>query len=177
MRGGAPLTLCECATAGGGAWLQDGTIIFAGSALTSGLGGAPPYSFFRIPEAGGTAAQLLSPETDRAGLSYLWPRTLPGGTAVLFTITNVLETTGSRVAVLSLETGAWRVLIENGYNAHYVPTGHLVFGRQGALWGVPFDPDQLATTDNETLTCFLRLSCPFFVCPQVTFSWSASIPS
>ncbi len=48
MRGGRPLTLCSCLTAGGGAWLTDGTIIFprstSGVASSSGrrVSGLPP---------------------------------------------------------------------------------------------------------------------------------------
>ena len=141
------MTLCECATAGGATWLPDGTIIFAGDMTNATV---PPFSLFRIPEAGGTPELLLPSETEGEGLSNLWPHALPGGAAVLFTMmTNVLEASSSRVAVLSLDTGAHHVVVEGGYNARYLPTGHLVFGRQGALWGVPFDLDRLATTGPE----------------------------
>ena len=74
---------------------------------------------------------------------------LPGGTDVLFTIVTSQSADASRVAVLSLDTGEQHIVIEGGFNARYVPTGHLVFGRQGALWGVPFDLDRLATTGPE----------------------------
>ena len=57
----------------------------------------------------------------------------------------------SRIAVLSLDTGEQQVVVEGGFNARYVPTGHLVFARQGALWGVAFDLDQLATSGSEEL--------------------------
>jgi serine/threonine-protein kinase len=53
------------------------------------------------------------------------------------------------VAVLSLDTGEQHVVVEGGYNARYLPTGHLVFGRDGALWGVPFDLARLVTTGPE----------------------------
>ena len=55
----------------------------------------------------------------------------------------------SRVAVLSLDTGERHVVVESGSNARYIPTGHLIFARQGALWGVPFDVDTLETTGPE----------------------------
>lgn len=61
-----------------------------------------------------------------------------GGTALLFTIASDLaRADASRVAVLSLDSGEYHTVVNGGYNARYVPIGHLVFGRQGALWGVP----------------------------------------
>jgi hypothetical protein len=45
-----------------------------------------------------------------------------------------------RVAVLRLDTRESRILLENAADAKYVPTGHLVFLRQGTLMAVRFDP-------------------------------------
>ena len=42
-----------------------------------------------------------------------------------------------------LKTRKWRVLLEDAADARYVPTGHLVFLRQGTLMAVPFDLDRL----------------------------------
>ncbi len=73
-----------------------------------------------------------------------------GGTALLFTIASDLaRADASRVAVLSLDSGENHTVVNGGYNARYVPIGHLVFGRQGALWGVPFDVDRLVATGQE----------------------------
>ena len=149
VRGGTPLTLCECLSLAGATWLADGTII-----VTHRTGGVLP-TLHRIPEAGGTPELLTTADAERGELGHLWPHALPGGTDVLFTILTspsgnalALDARAS-VAVLSLDTGEHHIVIEDGYNARYVPTGHLVFGRQGALWGVPFDLDRLATTGPE----------------------------
>jgi serine/threonine-protein kinase len=59
---------------------------------------------------------------------------------VLFTIT--APTGGlanSQVAVLDLTTGKYKTVLRGGHHAHYVPTGHLVYGASGTLRAVPFD--------------------------------------
>ncbi len=50
----------------------------------------------------------------------------------------------ARIEVLSLETGARRVLIEGGTYARYASTGHIVYARAGSLYAVPFDPQRIA---------------------------------
>jgi serine/threonine-protein kinase len=71
---------------------------------------------------------------------------LPGGKAVLFTITAL---TGSleaaQVAVLDLQTGMRKILVRGGSHAHYVPSGHLIYAAGGALRAVPFDLARLET--------------------------------
>ena len=144
VRGGTALTLCECYPPAGATWLPDGTIIF-----THDPTGGTVAALFRIPEAGGSPEPLTTLDAESGEVVHLWPHALPGGTAVLFSIVSDLDVNTSRVAVLSLDTGEQHVVVESGYNARYVPTGHLIFARQGALWGVPFDVDQLATTGPE----------------------------
>ena len=48
-----------------------------------------------------------------------------------------------QVAVLDLRTGTSKVLIRGGSHAHYVPTGHLVYGVAGTLRAVAFDLGRL----------------------------------
>ena len=42
--------------------------------------------------------------------------------------------------------GSYKVLIQGGSHAHYVQTGHLVYGAGGTVRAVPFDLDRLAVT-------------------------------
>ena len=139
--GGTPLTLCECHPPAGATWLEDGTII-----LTHVAADGAGQTVHRLPEAGGTPELLTTPDAERGERYHFWPHALPGGTDLLFTIGRGPDVNTASVAVLSLETGEQHVVIEGGFNARYVPTGHLVFARDGALWGVPFDLDRLATT-------------------------------
>jgi dipeptidyl aminopeptidase/acylaminoacyl peptidase len=52
----------------------------------------------------------------------------------------------ARIEVVSLETGERRVVVEDGADARYLPTGHLVFVRQGVLMAAPFDLSRLELT-------------------------------
>jgi eukaryotic-like serine/threonine-protein kinase len=71
-------------------------------------------------------------------------RVLPGGDAVLFTIYPAAGTAdNAQVAVLDLQTGTSKVLLRGGSQAHYVPTGHLVYGVAGTLRAVAFDIGRL----------------------------------
>jgi serine/threonine-protein kinase len=70
---------------------------------------------------------------------------LPEGKGVLFTV-QMSNTADRRIAVASLETGKHRVLIESGTRPLYAASGHIVFGRAGSLWAVPFDVARLEVT-------------------------------
>ena len=45
----------------------------------------------------------------------------------------------AQVLVRALDTGEEKVLIENGADARYASSGHLVFLRAGTLMAAPFD--------------------------------------
>lgn len=121
----------------GSSWGADGTIIFATTNLTTGLQ--------RIAAAGGESTVLTRPDGARGEADHVWPEILPGGQAVLFTIT---ATTGrldqAQIAVLDLRTGTVRVLIRGGSDARYAASGHLVYAAAGTLRAVAFDLARLA---------------------------------
>jgi len=56
---------------------------------------------------------------------------LPGGKAALVSARD-------DIAVLSLESGEERLLVQGGAAPRYAGSGHLVFVRQGSLWAAPF---------------------------------------
>jgi eukaryotic-like serine/threonine-protein kinase len=138
MTGGPAATVCRFDGSGtrGATWSTDGTIIFATSDTSSGL--------WQVPASGGAPKMLTKPNPERGERDHLWPRVLPGGRAVLFTI---MPTTGgienAQVAVLDLRSGAQKILLRGGTDAQYAPTGHLVFGAAGTLRAVAFDPNRL----------------------------------
>ena len=95
---------------------------------------------------GGEPTVLTKPNRERGEGDHLWPQFLPGSQAVLFTIT---ATTGgidaSQVAVLDVRTGTQKILMRGGSQAHYVPSGHLVYVAAGTLRAVAFDLERLET--------------------------------
>jgi eukaryotic-like serine/threonine-protein kinase len=133
ITGGPPVTLCVVQNGPrGAAWSEDGTVIFATNAPGTGLQ--------RVSSAGGEPTVLTKPDREHGEGDHLWPELLPGGDAVLFTITPIsggIE--DAQIAVLDLQTGKSKVLIRGGSDAHFVPTGHLVYGALGTLRAVAFD--------------------------------------
>jgi Tol biopolymer transport system component len=70
---------------------------------------------------------------------------LPGGKAVLFTIRR--EDHPPSIAVVSLETGELKPVLEGATHARYAKSGHLLYGTaEGALLAVPFDLRRLQVT-------------------------------
>jgi serine/threonine-protein kinase len=141
ITGGSPVTVVS-ATQGvprGATWSEDGTVIFATNAPATGL--------HRVSAAGGEPTVITKPDRERGEGDHYWPEFLPGGKAVLFTIT--LAAGGienAQIAVLDLRTGMSKVLIRGGSHAHYVPTGHLVYAVAGTLRAVGFDLGRLEVT-------------------------------
>ena len=140
ITGGPPGTIAPVdGVLRGATWGPDGTIVFATDATVTGLQ--------RVSAAGGEPAVLTKPDSERGDRDHLWPEFLPGGGAVLFTIYPAIGgPDNAQVAVLDLKTGTSKVLVRGGSHAHYVPTGHLVYGVAGTLRAVPFDLERLEPT-------------------------------
>ena len=75
------------------------------------------------------------------------PHLLPGNEGVLFTVTQngFPKWEETHVWVQSLRTGERKELVE-GADAHYVPSGHLVYVHAGELRAAPFDLRRLEIT-------------------------------
>ena len=100
---------------------------------------------WQVPATGGEP-ELLIPAED--GELFHGPQMLPGGEWVLFTVrpTGTLEWDEATIAVQSVTTGERQVVIEGGQDARYVPTGHLIYGLNNVILGVPFDLGSRAVT-------------------------------
>jgi serine/threonine-protein kinase len=96
-------------------------------------------SLWRVPAAGGEAQPLTSLDASSGEVLHADPLVLPGGRTVLFSrLTTALG--GERIEAIPLEGGKRSVVVEGATTPIWSPTGHLLFGREGALWAVPFDP-------------------------------------
>src|SRR5262249_17152582 len=118
----------------GGSWGEDGNIIAALSSVGSTLS--------RIPSSGGTPTPVT--KLEQGEVSHRWPQILPGGKAVLFTVSaSVTGYDAATVEVVSLTDGRRKTLVRGGTFGRYVPslkgTGHLIFVNRGTLFAVPFD--------------------------------------
>ncbi len=139
VSGGTVHTLCECDNPSffGRLWGRDQRIYFdtwGGVSWIPATGGEPQVV---------TVAQ----EGERRG----WADLLPDGNSLLITVKprNTEWTDRSDIGIVSLESGDYRPLLEGaGHFARYVPTGHLVYAREGGLRAVPFDLGRLEVTGS-----------------------------
>jgi serine/threonine-protein kinase len=132
-QGGVPVTLGSATVAQGASWSADDSIAAA-------VGTVSPIQ--RIPATGG-ARQALTKQAP-GELSHRWPQVLPGARAVVFTAASSINAMdNASIEAVSLQTGQVKLLYRGGYYGRYLPSGHLVFVHQGALFGVKFDPDRL----------------------------------
>jgi len=155
VSGGAPQTFSWVPPVTRGAsWGSDDTIILTldptvGFSRILAAGDTPPPDAFSDAPSGIRGQQILTtPDPTKGEYGHVWPQFLPGGKAVLFTIDTGGSFDEARIGVLSLETGKVDVVFEGGTNPRYSPTGHIVFGRAGALLAVPFDLERLERTGD-----------------------------
>ena len=140
LSGGPAVTLCKAAALFGASWGDDGTIVFA-TLRNEGL--------WRVSAAGGTPVALTTLQPGE--YSHRLPHMLPGGHAVIFTISKGAQLwDDTQIVVRSLDTGKQTVLVTGGSDGRYVSTGHLIYVRLGTLMAVPFDPVRLAVTGGAT---------------------------
>ncbi len=139
LDGATPRTVAEVGRNPRGAtWTPDGTIVF-GASQTSGL--------VQVDARGGTPQPLTQLDRSTDERSHRWPQVLPDGRTVLFTV-DFMDSTFDDAAleVVSLDTGERHTLFQGGAHGRYVPGGHIIYGRGGQLFAVPFDATRLKIT-------------------------------
>ena len=137
--GGVPITIARVPGLGAappifGATWEGNTIVFG---TAEGI--------WQVDAGGGEPRQLTAPSADEYRRTL--PHLLPGGRALLYTRTvTALRWKDAQVVVRVLDTGDEKVLIENGADARYATSGHVVFLRAGTLMAAPFDVRALELT-------------------------------
>jgi serine/threonine-protein kinase len=117
----------------GATWGTNGRIIL-GSISGGGL---------QSIDAGGGKIKELTTIDPAKEATHRLPHFLPGGKTVLFTVMPHLWGTRGHIEALSLDSGRRKVLVEDGMDARYSPTGHLIYVHDGMLLAAPFDPRRL----------------------------------
>ena len=128
--GGPPQDLCAVDDFYGGAWNQDGVIIFG---TAKGI--------FRVNAEGGTPEAVTTLDANETG--HYWPSFLPDGRHFLY---STWSSDASLRAVFgtALDTKDKTRILAIESNAIYSHTGHLLFHRGKAVYAQPFDPKALA---------------------------------
>jgi len=131
--GGPVVSLGEQTVPIGGWWDEGNTIVLGG--MNRGL--------VRVPAAGGQPQALTTLTADDRG--HVWPQVLPGGRGILYgRVTLGNQTAGSNTIAVRGPAGESHDLLQGAYYARYLPSGHLVFVRNGAVFAAPFDLGALA---------------------------------
>ncbi len=138
ITGGVPVTLCGAANPWGASWGADDRIVF----------GQGTEGIFQVSANGGEKGLLI--RVDSENESAHGPQILPGGDAVLFTLSSRSGSwDNAQIMVQSLKTGERKVLVNGGTDARYVPTGHLVYVQERTLLAMPFDVVRLEVTGGR----------------------------
>lgn len=140
VRGGSPVRLAppfEMRVGAGGCWLPDGSILFAAD-----LAGP----ILRVPAGGGEPQPATRLDESRREVSHRWPHPLPDGSGFVYTAksADLASFDDATIRLHLFEGGEDRVLLQGGSDGRVTSTGHLVFGRKGALLAVALDPSTLA---------------------------------
>ena len=145
ITGGPAVVVARLDAGGRGAtWTADGTIILATNSTTTGLQ--------RVSASGGGLAVLTRPDRARGEANHIWPELLPGGQAVLYTVTSATGgLDAASIAVLDLRSGRSTILLRGGSHAQYAASGHLVYAAAGTLRAVDFDATRLTVKGPSVL--------------------------
>jgi eukaryotic-like serine/threonine-protein kinase len=134
VSGGPPVTLCDAPNDRGGAWSQDGVIVFAPGY---------PAALQKVSASGGvsTAATVLG----QGETAHVRPFFLPDGRHFLYRV-YVSSAGAGPIFVASLDSAERKLLLSaDSANVLYTQ-GHLLFLRETTLMAQPFDTRRLLLT-------------------------------
>jgi Tol biopolymer transport system component len=109
-------------------------------------------ALWMVPAEGGEAKQLTTLNASRDEVLHSDPLLLPGAQALVFSCLTS-EAGTERIEALSLKDGKRSVVIERAVSPVWSSTGHLLFARDGAVFAVAIDPENLKT-NGEALQIF-----------------------
>ena len=137
LDGGLPVTIAETQqSALGLAWV--GKNIYYVPAFAAGI--------WTIPESGGEPRRILKPNPQKGARALVWPDVLPDEKTIIVTVWNNGTWDDAKIVAYPIDGREPKVLVDGGTCARYVASGHLLYGRGGSLYAVPFDPAALRTT-------------------------------
>jgi eukaryotic-like serine/threonine-protein kinase len=134
--GGEPLTICQARNPRGGAWNNEGTIIFSPG---------PANALVTVPASGGVPTPLTKLDLAHKVNSHRWPSFLPDGKHFLYfarTTASGIQSEGDAICVASLDGKDDKILVRAASNAQYA-SGFLLYARGASLIAQRFDDGSL----------------------------------
>jgi eukaryotic-like serine/threonine-protein kinase len=122
----------------GAAWLDKDSFVF----------GVVGKGLYRLPAEGGEPKALTTVDEKAGEQDHHVAQLLPGGQLLMDVH---LQNGAHRIAVENMRTHERRVVIPDGFDAHYLPSGHIVFARGEQILAVPFDLGRLASTGTAVM--------------------------
>jgi eukaryotic-like serine/threonine-protein kinase len=131
LDGGPPIEIADAPPFFlGASWTADDAIVYSAG-----------RSLHRVSAGGDTAPERLTEEMPNTFVAS--PVVLPGGRAIMY---GFVQGNVERVAVFDLDRREQKIIVDNGQNAFYSDTGHVVFARGTTIMAAPFDAAELEVT-------------------------------
>jgi serine/threonine protein kinase len=150
--GGVPETLFTSGpepflcSPGGNAWGRGGVLLFHGG-MPGILQSACTVYAVRVSER--VPAPVTKLNESRRELFHLWPQFLPDGRHFLYVVHSA-EMKWSGLYVGSVDSPESKRVLDVETPGLYVPSGHLLFSRDGAILAQPFDLTRLQLSGEPT---------------------------
>lgn len=107
-----------------------------------------PGGLMRVAASGSQPKEVVKVDLAKGERQHRYPCALPGGKAILLTVGTADAETfdDAHVAVLNVETGQMKTLVEGGTHPRYSPSGHVLYARAANVFALPFDANRLEAT-------------------------------
>jgi hypothetical protein len=135
VNNGVSATICPVEGFSGATWADDNVIYFIA---------VIPGGVTSVPANGGEPKEVVPVDFAKGERMHKFPCALPGGKAVLVTVTTADFTSfdEARIVALSPRTGHRKILLEGGTHPRY-SSGYLLYAHDGKILAVSFDPAHL----------------------------------
>ena len=145
--GGPPQLISAAAVDTAPSWGPDDTILFAQTpdAVQQRSGG-----IYRVSARGGDVTQVTVVDRSKGESEHFWPSFLPDGVHFFYVVTIAQEGDERRHVVFigSTADAAVTKVADLESRVAYAPTGHVLYGQDGALLARPFDVRRRQFTGN-----------------------------
>jgi Tol biopolymer transport system component len=126
----------------GGAWSQDGIILFTPSMMSA---------LYEIPANGGTPRQITNLNPGRGETTHKWPVFLADGKHFLFFVSSNINPEIEGVYAGSLDSKDYHMVVRTILGPAFEAGGTILYVRDGSVVAQPFDVRKLVTTGDPTV--------------------------